>query len=215
VSSRPTWGLLVGGSSPVRRTSAQLGGGERSPARADEVVGRHGVGERVERVAARLGLVHRAGAWVHREARSLGAQVLLRLGAQGCYALVLVGLCSPPARLWREQHETCGCRHSGCSLDGQLAVGPAHGTGERFQGIVPQAGVEEVLADPVSIIPVEEGGGLAQHRRVLGDRRNALRARQGAADGEAGVDQRCRITACGGAWLQRLEGVIEGLQGLG
>lgn len=119
------------------------------------------------------------------------------------------------ARLRCEQHEACRRHHGGRSLDGQLTVGAAHRTGERFQSVVPEAGVEQVLAELVGTLPIEEGGGLAQHHRVLGYRRIALRPRQGAANGEAGVDQRCRVAACSIASLRRLEGVVEGLQGLG
>ena len=43
------------------RASAQLGGGEGSPARGDEVVGRDGVGERAKRAAPRLESVHGGG----------------------------------------------------------------------------------------------------------------------------------------------------------
>ena len=123
--------------------------------------------------------------------------------------------CSPSARLRCEQHEACRCHHGGRSLDSQLTVGAAHGTGERFQSVVPEAGVEQVLAELVGTLPIEEGGGLAQHHRVLGYRRTALRPRQGAANGEAGVDQRCRVAACSIASTSRLEGVVEGLQSLG
>ena len=73
----------------VGRAAPQLGGGERLPARRKKTVGGHGIGERVERAAARLDSMEtprRSGVegWAHR---------VCSLGTQGC---------SPLALLWRE-----------------------------------------------------------------------------------------------------------------